>query len=249
VVQDTTPDQTDALTSADNSSQPVASETPQAEKQSSWRDKLWLHKWPLLAAIGGLIVVLIVGHLLWNEHLNRQAEQSWAALANDGQCWSAPPGDHNGCIGVLRAEKLGADLQLPVLSTEQTSENQLSEKQALTEGLLWYPGTTPPGQIGNFVVAGYSASHGSPFAHLKDLAVGDTVTVATAQATYTYTIKQSASDLVVDKSDSWILDPVPGATDLVPSQALITLTTTADRFYSPDRSVAIGVLTATEETS
>ena len=45
--------------------------------------------------------------------------------------------------------------------------------------------------------------------------------------------------------DTWVLDPVPGKTNVKPTRALITLTTCQDLFHSPDRSVGFGHLVGT----
>ena len=45
---------------------------------------------------------------------------------------------------------------------------------------------------------------------------------------------------------TWVIDPVPGETDVEPTEALITLTTCQDLFRSPDRSVGFGHLDTTQ---
>ncbi|MBK7820025.1 MAG: class E sortase [Tessaracoccus sp.] len=116
----------------------------------------------------------------------------------------------------------------------------------LARGVGWYPGSALPGQVGNFAVAGHRISHGEPFRRLLELKVGDEVIVETGAATFTYTLVSAPGDLTVQADDSWVLDPVPGHPDEVPTQALLTLTTAEDLVTTPDRAVGFGTLTKTE---
>jgi sortase A len=132
---------------------------------------------------------------------------------------------------IMRVPAWGDDWAVPIL--EGTDE------QTLTRGLGWYEDTVRPGEVGNFAVAGHVVTHGQPFSRLADLPMGSAVEVETADAVYTY-VTDSATEVV--DTDTWVLDPVPGKPDLQPSEALITLTTCADLFRSPDRDIVFGHL-------
>ncbi len=116
---------------------------------------------------------------------------------------------------------------------------------ALGRGVGWYESTQLPGQVGNFALAGHRITHGEPFARLLELKVGDKVIVTTKTTVFTYEIDKPPSQLTVKDVDTWVLDPVPGKTNVKPTQALITLTTCQDLFHSPDRSVGFGHLVGT----
>ena len=81
---------------------------------------------------------------------------------------------------------------------------------------------------------------------VMSLAAGDQVIIETPEATFTYTLTVAPADLTVAADDSWVLDPVPGHVDVVPTQAFLTLTTAEDLVPTGDRSVGFGTLTKTE---
>jgi len=130
------------------------------------------------------------------------------------------------------------DLEMPVIAGVDPAD--------LGRGVGWYPGTALPGQVGNFAVAGYRFGNGEPFRRLLELRVGDEVVIETAQAAFTYTLISAPGDLTVQADDSWVLDPVPGAPDEIPTQAFLTLTTAEDVIDTLDRAVGFATLTETE---
>ena len=69
--------------------------------------------------------------------------------------------------------------------------------------------------------------------------MGSQVQVETRDSIYTYVLDSSTQ--VVD-TDTWVLDPVPGRPEQRPTQELITLTTCADIFRSPNRHIVFGHL-------
>ncbi|MFD0867423.1 class E sortase [Tessaracoccus lubricantis] len=117
----------------------------------------------------------------------------------------------------------------------------------LDRGVGWYPGSALPGQLGNFALAGNCVTEGEPFRRLLELRQGDEVVVETRTATFTYEIVSAPAELTVQADDGWVLDPVPGQSDVVPHQALITLTTCEDLFPTTDRAVGFGTLSDTEK--
>lgn len=137
---------------------------------------------------------------------------------------------------LLRIPKL--DLERPIIAGV--------EAQDLGRGVGWYPGTALPGQVGNFALAGYRVTNGEPFKRIFELAKGDEVIVETEHAVFTYTLTSAPGDLTVPEDASWVLDPVPGQSDVVATQAFLTLTTAEDVIDTPDRAVGFGTLTKTE---
>ena len=117
---------------------------------------------------------------------------------------------------------------------------------ALDRGFAWYPETAQPGQTGNFAVACHRITHGAPCGRLATLTAGDKVVVETRDVDYTYSIVVAASELTVPADAGWVLDPVPGRSESVAWEPVITITTAQDLVLSPDRSVAFGVLTSKE---
>lgn len=153
----------------------------------------------------------------------------------------APPVIHQPTSGepswVLRIPRL--QLEWPIVAG--------IEEEHLSQGVGWYPATALPGQAGNFALAGRRSTEGAPFRDLLSLTEGDEVIVETRSAVFTYTITSAPAMLTVKRSESWVLDPVPGHTDIVPTQALITLTTEEDLAPTDDIAVGFGTLTTTEK--
>ncbi|QXT63290.1 sortase domain-containing protein [Tessaracoccus palaemonis] len=163
------------------------------------------------------------------------AEATPTAIETDGAPEVAHP-----AIGtaawIVRIPAIG--LEAPVIAGVEPSD--------LNRGLGWYPGTSLPGQAGNFALAGNRVTGGAFLRDVMSLAVGDQVIIETPEATFTYTLTVAPADLTVASDDSWVLDPVPGHVDVVPTQAFLTLTTAEDLVPTGDRSVGFGTLTKTE---
>lgn len=190
-----------------------------------------------------------VGTTIISEQAYRQTttrlEQQWSqASVGSGAAASAAPrtsGDvrpdgsvvrvPGGALGVMRIPDFGSGWAVPILDG--------TTPDVLAQGVGWYENTVGPGQVGNFAVAGHVVTHGQPFRHLQRLAPGATIEVETRAAVYTYVVDSST---VVKDTDTWVLDPVPGHPQQQPTQKLITLTTCADLFRSPDRYIVFGHL-------
>lgn len=141
-------------------------------------------------------------------------------------------------LALLRIPAFGNTYEVPILSG--------TDLDTLRRGVGHYPSTAPPGQVGNFALAGHRVTHGQPFARLLDLRVGDEVVVETRDAVYTYVVDRAPRDLTVPDTATWVIDPVPGRPAARPTEALLTLTTCEDLIRTPDRSVAFASLARTQ---
>lgn len=144
------------------------------------------------------------------------------------------PGD---AVALLRVPDFGEDYEVPILAG--------TDLDTLTKGIGMYESATPPGETGNFSIAGHRVTHGEPFKRLLELEVGAEIIVETRESIFTYVLDTAPRDLTVDEHANWVLDPVPGEPETEPTRELITLTTCQDLFHSPDRSVAFGHLEST----
>lgn len=144
------------------------------------------------------------------------------------------PGD---AIALLRIPALGPDYEVPILSGTDLS--------ILDRGVGHYTTTAQPGEVGNFAIAGHRVTHGEPFKRLLDLNKGDQVIVETRDKIFTYVLDDSPSNLTVDDTETWVLDPDPHHPGVAATRALMTLTTCQDLFHSPDRSVGFAHLART----
>jgi sortase A len=113
-------------------------------------------------------------------------------------------------------------------------------REELRKGPGHVPSTVLPGQDGTFGVSGHRTTYGAPFYRLNELAKGDTITVVTREAVYTYTVTRTA---IVRPTDTQVLNNVAGP-DGKP-KATITLTTCHPRYSARQRLIVFGDLTDT----
>ncbi|MFT3970618.1 MAG: class E sortase [Micropruina sp.] len=204
-----------------------------------------------LTAIGAVLLIVglaLVGYYLWDAYLNpvmdtkaaqQQVETVKKGWAQGRTASSEIPGN---AVALMRIPDFGPDFEVAVMTG--------TTPYALNVGVGWFEDTAAPGQVGNFAVAGHRGASG-PFVPLLDLKPGARIVVETRQATYIYALTSSAADLTVDKSETWVVNPVPerpgsGATPPAkPTKRLITLITCRNFFHSPERSVAFGELVET----
>lgn len=206
-----------------------------------------------LLLTAGILVLLYVAYVLWGtgiqtaraqDELREEIESQWAGPQPDGSADDLPSVDPDQIelgdgYAILRIPRLGEDWEKIVVQGVQLPD--------LARGPGHYEDTANPGELGNVAIAGHRAGHGAPFAHLDDIEVGDTVEVETATGTWTYTIDQGPR--IIDPTDNWVVDPVPGGgVGAEPTESRITLTTCHPRYGSSERMYVSGVLTDGEES-
>jgi sortase A len=113
-------------------------------------------------------------------------------------------------------------------------------REELRKGPGHVPSTVLPGQEGTFGVSGHRTTYGAPFYRLNELTKGDTITVVTREAIYTYTVTRTA---IVRPTDVQVLDNVRGPDGKL--KATITLTTCHPRYSARQRLVVFGDLSFT----
>ncbi|NLT31659.1 MAG: class E sortase [Propionibacterium sp.] len=198
----------------------------------------------VLLIIGGLVAIGWVGWQYWGTNItSRQAfDEETRGLRDAWQDPAAEPADGpripGDAIALLRIPAFGDDYEVPILWG--------IDDPTLERGVGMYPSAVMPGEIGNFSVAGHRVTRGEPFRRLLELQTGDEVIVETRDAIHTYAINTTPTELTVQDTESWVLDPVPGKPDQEPTESIVTLTTCQDLFRSPDRSVAFGHLISTQ---
>jgi sortase A len=134
-------------------------------------------------------------------------------------------------LAVLDIPKIGLDDKVVVEGVGRAD---------LRKGPGHVPSTVLPGQEGTFGVSGHRTTYGAPFYRLDELAKGDTITVVTRDAIYTYTVTRSA---IVRPTDTQVLDNVRGPDGKL--KATITLTTCHPRYSARQRLVVFGDLSFT----
>jgi sortase A len=101
-----------------------------------------------------------------------------------------------------------------------------------------YPTTQLPGELGNFALASHRSSGGGNFHDLHRLRVGDHIYVETSDGWYQYTFRNLE---YVRPSGVGVLNPVPQADGVDPTERFITLTTCNPFFSTAERIIAYGV--------
>ncbi|MEY2243633.1 class E sortase [Streptomyces sp. BF23-18] len=141
-----------------------------------------------------------------------------------------------------------AVLGIPRLSLRVPVAEGVSKAGVLDKGYVGhYKGTQQPGQAGNFALAGHRNTHGEPFRYLPRLRRGDTITVETRTAVYTYTVDRRLPR--TSARDVGVIRPVPRST-VRPSYGYsrpgyyITLTTCTPEYTSRYRMAVWGKLTS-----
>jgi LPXTG-site transpeptidase (sortase) family protein len=93
-------------------------------------------------------------------------------------------------------------LEIPKISISapiifSTSADKETLEKDLNSGVVYYPGSVYPGQVGQIVVLGHSAPVGWPkikydwvFTDINDLEVGDNIFIHLNNKKYTYTVRQ-----------------------------------------------------------
>jgi LPXTG-site transpeptidase (sortase) family protein len=162
--------------------------------------------------------------------------------------WSAPgrqPKDPRKVVPLRVADgKPLAVLDIPKIRLDNKVIVEGVGRDELRKGPGHVPSTVLPGQDGTFGVSGHRTTYGAPFYRLNELAKGDTITVVTQGAIYTYTVTRTA---IVRPTDTQVLDNVNGP-DGKP-KATITLTTCHPRYSARQRLIVFGDLASTSVNS
>ncbi|MFF3405797.1 class E sortase [Streptomyces sp. NPDC002742] len=170
-----------------------------------------------------------------------------AGGAGDSAGQPSPSGANGGQVHP-RWSQAYAVLSIPRLSLRVPVAEGVSKAGVLNKGYVGhYKGTQQPGQAGNFALAGHRNTHGEPFRYLPRLRRGDTITVETKAAVYTYTVDRTLPR--TSARDGGVIRPVPRST-VRPSYGYtqpgyyITLTTCTPDYTSRYRMAVWGKLTA-----
>jgi sortase A len=196
----------------------------------------------LMITAGLVLLLFCVYQLVWtNVEAHRQQSQVTDSIR---QLWQREQ-DGGGSTVKVRAFREGegfAFLHVPAMGRSFTVPVvQGVSLPDLTRGVGHYPKTALPGRVGNFAVAGHRATNGQPFAHLDKVHRGDVVVVETRTTWFTYVIDRIR---IVQPTDVWVIDPVPGRTGVTPTRRLLTLTTCNPRWASTQRLIVFGHLQA-----
>jgi sortase A len=211
----------------------------------------------LSITLGVLLLLFVTWQLWWTDveadreqgRLTQALEREWLAEAGVSDVEAAPvpsepaestapppppqtpvpelPGE---AFAILRVPAFGADYAKPVLAGTSVS--------VLREGVGHYDGSTAPGEVGNFALAGHRTTYGAPFYSINVLDPGDPLVVQTADGYYTYRVTSSE---IVSPAQTEVVAPVPGQPGVAPTEAMITLTSCHPRYSARQRYIVHGV--------
>lgn len=202
----------------------------------------------VLITAGLVLLLFCVYQLVWTnveagraqDRVSDTLRQEWAKQ-HAGQSPSdihLSKSDFGKGFAFLHIPRLGRHYSVPVVQGVSLPD--------LSRGVGHYPSTALPGEVGNFAVAGHRATNGEPFAHLDSVKVGDSLVVETRTSWFTYVVDKVQ---IVQPTDVWVIEPVPGKPKQQPTRKLITLTTCNPRWASTQRLILFGHLSATQPTS
>ncbi len=194
----------------------------------------------IFITLGVVLLLFVVYELFWtNVVAEQQAEEQREEListwnqADQPVAVETPP---------IPAEAFGL-MYIPRLQGDVWGTPLIEgvEDDDLTKGIGHFPDSALPGQVGNSSYAGHRATHGEPLAHVDQLQAGDMVYIETGAGWFSYRLRE---DQIVQPTDVWVVDPVPGAApQTVPSESMLTLITCHPRWGSTQRWVWWGDLT------
>ena len=194
--------------------------------------------------MGSFVLYFLVYQLVGTNAVTSRGQSD---LRNELREWTAPaaaaPKKADPKKAVPRrvaAGKALAVLDIPKIDLNNKVIVEGVGRDELRKGPGHVPSTVLPGQPGTFGVSGHSTTYGAPFYRLNELAKGDTVTVVTREAVYTYTVTRTA---IVRPTDTQVLDNVIGPDDK--PKATITLTTCHPRYSARQRLIVFGNLSHT----
>lgn len=108
--------------------------------------------------------------------------------------------------------------------------------EELKRGPGHYPGTAPPGEDGNFAVAGHRTTYGAPFLHLDELQAGDEIHVTDRDGTVW--VYRYVEERIVYPGDVSVIGHDPLGT----GEPTLTLTTCHPRFSARQRLIVFAEL-------
>jgi sortase A len=192
--------------------------------------------------MGAFVLYFLVYQLVGTNAVTNAGQSSLRSqLQREWSAQPAPKGDPKRVAPrkVARGKGL-AVIDIPKIQLENKVVVEGVGREELRKGPGHVPSTAPPGQPGTFGVSGHRTTYGAPFYRLDELEKGDTITVVTREAIYTYTVTRTA---VVRPTDTQVLDNVRGPNAEL--KATITLTTCHPRYSARQRLVVFGDLSLT----
>ena len=190
----------------------------------------------VFVTVGMFGLLFAAWQLWWTDVVaDQDSAQVIASLEGADSGWVTPDAVEMGdAFAIVRIPRFGADYARPIY--EGTT------RDILKRGVGHYEQTVMPGQVGNFSLAGHRVTYGKPFNQIAELVPGDRVIIETADTYYVYSVV--ASEIVLP-TDVRVVLPVPNQPGVVPTTAMLTMTSCHPEFSSRERYVQHAVLEQT----
>ena len=194
----------------------------------------------VLITIGLFLLLYIVWQLWWTSYKVSDGLNSTVSAFED-----AYPGpdlyteerrtDDPPLVGPLGEGETYGVLHVPGWDWEKIPIAEGVAKWVLDSGYAGhYPETQQVGQLGNFGIAAHRRAFGDTFMNIHTLKEGDPLVVETSEA---FIVFRKVKDQVVDPSETWVLDPVPGEPGETPTKRLMTMTTCHPMYGNTERYI------------
>ncbi len=205
-----------------------------------------------LLITAGVVVMLFLGWYLWlndivvgsgqqvaAEEVQEELQARWergegtaGRPADPGEPVVTPEPTREGEVfGALIVPRFGAEWKRSIASGVDV-ETVLN---SWTVGVGHYIGTQMPGEVGNFALAGHRWTYGSAFGDIDSFRLGDKIYVETVDGWYQYGFRGLE---YVWPSGVDVLEPVPAAPGVAPTDRVLTLTSCNPPWSTAERIIA-----------
>lgn len=173
-------------------------------------------------AIGGYL-----GWLLWGTGLTTDRAQNELRPGFERSVGTKDPGKAPAAEQVVKVPgQAVAILVIPKIDIDMVVVEG-TDTESLKKGPGHYSQTAYPWEdSGRVGIAGHRTTYGAPFWSLEKLKPGDRITLETEYGIYNYLVTR---DVIIDPSESWVLDPT--------NRPTLVLTTCNPRFSASQRLV------------
>lgn len=197
---------------SDQEEQTPSAEQPINEKRSGRPERSLGRRITFWVGVGlilaGLSLLAYVAWQLWGTNWvsHRKQREEVTKLQEDWAVKDCKAPETGKASALIRIPSFGKKYVIPVL--EGTSPEVLSKGFGHFEETA-QPGPLTNGRTGNYALAGHRITHGEPLRKMPDLRPGDLVTVETCEQIFTYKLDTDPNKLIVDFSQTWVLNQFP----------------------------------------
>lgn len=196
----------------------------------------------LLLTLGAVLLLFLVWQLWWTDvvadreqaGILAELEEQWGEVDTESV---APRQEGPPPVPAAPEDtKVWGTMHVPAFDRPDfpLAEGVSLEQVLNVKGAGHYPGTAPPGEVGNVAIAGHRNTYGRVFEDIARLTTGDPVVVETADAFYVYEVTET---LIVQPEDVEVIAPTPGQVGVEPTEQMLTLTACHPMYSARERII------------